>query len=63
MTTDWNRHTSRVGIGDERWRRPGPGYGPPEEGLAPGDPRSPLEPVLYEVKKTIVGQDVLLSGC
>ena len=29
--------------------------------VAPGQPAHPLEPVLFEVKRTIVGQDVLLE--
>ncbi|HEX8626601.1 MAG TPA: MoxR family ATPase [Catenuloplanes sp.] len=33
----------------------------PGTGATPGPPRGPVEQVLYEVKKTIVGQDVLLE--
>ena len=28
---------------------------------SPGQPANPLQPVLFEVKRTIVGQDVLLE--
>src|SRR4051812_7913899 len=61
------RHLMDARDDDQNWRLGG--FDPPSQGaaLAPGAPgvpgsgANPMEQVLYEVKRTIVGQDVLLE--
>ena len=61
MSQDGNGHARAPRPDDWQWRKPEPGD-PVDWGVPPPPPPpAPMERVLYEVKKTIVGQDALLE--